>query len=249
MTSYSPLSSYTQIMQTGLSLLLELRKRLLHVFLVFGCFFALIFWGSDVAFHWYMRPLQHLLPTHAHLIATQITTPVITPLTLAFDLAFFITTPYAIWQIWNFAAPALYKTERQHLAFILGFSFSLFCLGCLFCYFFILPFMFQCMIHALPKEVLLLPDISSALHFITEMFIIFGCSFQIPLICLLLIHLEILDSERCKNLRPYVIVAAFILGMLLTPPDVIAQILLALPLWGLYEAGIFLALVYKKSIR
>lgn len=236
-------------MHAAIPILLEFRKRLIQVFLVFCCLFGLFFWYSDSVFHWYMLPLQHLLPAHSHLIATHITTPVITPLVLACNLALFCATPYAIWQIWRFAAPALYRSERRQFGFLIGFSFVLFCIGCLFCYFFILPFMFQCMIHSLPKEVVLLPDISSVLHFTTEMFIIFGCSFQIPLLCLLLIHLQILDAERCKNLRPYVIVGAFILGMLLTPPDVIAQILLALPLWGLYEMGILLARVYKKAIR
>ena len=236
-------------MHVAIPLLLELRKKFLNIFLVFCCLFALFFWESDTVFHWYMHPLQLLLPLHSHLIATHITTPVLTPLTLAMNIALFCTTPYGIWQIWRFAAPALYRSERRQWSILLIVSMCLFFLGCLFCYFFILPCMFRCLIHSLPKDVVLLPDISSTLHFITEMFIIFGCSFQIPLICFLLIQLKILDKERCKALRPYIIVCAFILGMLLTPPDVIAQILLALPLWGLFETGIVLAFVYKKTIR
>jgi sec-independent protein translocase protein TatC len=190
-----------------------------------------------------------LLPASQHLIATHITTPIITPLSLAMNLALFGTCPYGIWQIWRFVAPALYPIERKKLSLLLTTSLALFGLGCLFCYVFILPCMFQCMIQAVPKEVLLLPDIGSVTNFTTEMFIIFGCSFQIPLLCLLLIHMNILSIEQCRSIRPYAIVAAFIIGMILTPPDVMAQILLALPLWGLYEAGILLSYVLSKSIR
>ena len=108
--------------------------------------------------------------------------------------------------------------------------------------------MFQCMIKSLPKEVLLAPDIQSVAHFITQTLVVFGCSFQIPMICVFLINTNIINVKHCNALRPYVIVIAFTLGMLLTPPDIIAQTLLALPLWGLYESGILLSRVLNKSV-
>ena len=236
-------------MHSVFPLLLELRKRLLTVFFVFCCFFVLCFWGSDFIFHWVMLPLKKLLPSHSHLIATNITTPVIAPLSLAMTMAMFCTAPYCLWHIWHFAAPALYRLERRRWGGLLFLSVVLFGLGCGFCYFFILPCMFQCFIHSLPKEVVLVPDIQSTLPFVIKMLILFGCSFQIPLLCFLLLHLQILNKERCHAIRPYVIVAAFTIGMLLTPPDVLAQILLAMPLWGLFELGIFLTFVYQKTIR
>lgn len=234
-------------MNLSLPFLIEFRKRALHTFFFFLLIFGIGFIFSDPLLHFYLHPLQHLLAAPQHLIATQITTPLITPLNVAVNIALFVSTPFAVWQIWRFAAPALFKSERFKLGFLLSGSVSLFALGCLFCYFFILPFMFKCFIHALPKEVLLLPDISFATQFITQILIIFGCSFQIPLIFLLLIHFNLMTVAQCQALRPYIIVAAFILGMLLTPHDVTAQILLALPLWGLFELGLVIARISTKQ--
>lgn len=236
-------------MNEAITLLIELRKRLLGVLLVFISLFALFFFYATPLFYWYMLPLHHVLPAPHHMIATHITTPLLTPLSMAMNLALFCTVPYVLWQIWRFASPALYRTERRNMFWLLCSSFSLFGIGCLFCYVFILPFMFQLMVQALPKDVLLSPDIGFVSQFITEMLIVFGISFQIPLLCFVLIQMHILSIEQCRAVRPYVIVTAFILGMLLTPPDVLSQILLAVPLWGLYESGLFLARAFSKSIR
>ena len=230
-------------MQITVNLLVELRKRLMMVILVFLSLFSIGFYYSNFLFHLFMAPLQTLLTGSQQLIATQITAPLTTPLALASNIAFFFTTPFALWQLWRFAGPALYPNERRKLCLVLIASPSLFCLGCIFCHFLILPFMFQCMIKSLPKEVLLAPDIQSVAHFITQTLVVFGCSFQIPMICVFLINTNIINA-----LRPYVIVIAFTLGMLLTPPDIIAQTLLALPLWGLYESGILLSRVLNKSV-
>ncbi|MCX7118488.1 MAG: twin-arginine translocase subunit TatC, partial [Legionellales bacterium] len=136
-------------MQHAIALLTEFRKRFLNVLFVFIGLFGIGFYYSNILFYIYMLPLQRLLPPPHHLIATQITTPIITPLALAINVALFCTTPYGLWQLWRFAAPALYQAERRKLRYLLTSSLGLFCLGCLFCYFFILPFMFQCMIQAL----------------------------------------------------------------------------------------------------
>lgn len=236
-------------MTTALSILSELHKRLRYVLAFFVSLFVGCFFCSDVIFHWYMLPLQHLLRAPQHLVATQITSPVIIPLSMAGQLALLGTTPVGLWQIWSLVSPALYRQERQALGWIVIVSVGLFGVGCLACYRFILPGMFRCMLNALPKEVLLLPDIYSVTRFSTHMLILFGLSFQIPLICFLLLRMHIVQIKQCSAFRPYVIVAAFTLGMLLTPPDVIAQILLALPLWGLYEVGLLVARVLNKAIR
>lgn len=236
-------------MNSTISLLIEIRKRVLHILVVFLGLCGLFFYFSAQIFHLYLLPLQHLLAVPHHLIATQITAPLITPLTMAVNLAVLTTIPYGLWQFWRFAAPALYRAERHTLGFVFSGSIGLFCVGILFGYFFILPFMFQCMIHAVPRDVVLLPDISSVTHFITGILIVFGLSFQIPLICILLVHMNWLRVEQYSALRPYIIVIAFTLGMLLTPPDVLSQILLAIPLWGLYESGVYLARVFTKPNR
>ncbi len=235
-------------MTHSIKFLIELRERLLKTFMAFGILFGVFFFFSEPLFYVYMRPLQHLLPQNTHLIASQIATPLITPLCMAINLALLCTMPYGLFQLWRFASPALYLSEQQRLSFVLCISMGLFLLGGLFCYFVILPFMFQCIIHALPKGVLFLPDISSAASFITWMMVIFGLSFQIPLICTVLIHVDLVDLSQLIAARPYVIVAAFILGMIFTPPDVLSQIVLALPLWGLYESGICISrLLIKPS--
>ncbi|PJD93595.1 MAG: twin-arginine translocase subunit TatC [Legionella sp.] len=233
-------------MTNSIKFLIELRKRLLNTFGVFGVLFAAFFCFSTPLFYWYMLPLQRVLPKSTHLIATQIATPLLTPLCMATNLALLCTIPYGLFHLWRFASPALYRSEQKKIQFVLGLSIGLFVLGNLFCYFLILPFMFQCIIHALPKDVLFLPDMGSAASFITWMMIIFGLSFQIPLLCMVLIQIQMIQISHLIAARPYIIVAAFTLGMLLTPPDVLSQILLAVPLWGLYESGICLSRILIK---
>ncbi|MCR9191039.1 MAG: twin-arginine translocase subunit TatC [Gammaproteobacteria bacterium] len=228
-------------MNQTIQFLIEARKRLLITISIFCLLFAIFFYFSDTLFYGYMQPLQHVLSSHQHLIATQITGPLLTPLSMAMNVALLCTVPIALLQMWYFAAPALYRVEQRKLQVVLVLGFSLFLLGALFCYSLVLPTMFRCIMHALPNDVLFFPDIGSAAHFITWMMIVFGLSFQIPLICAVLVHVQWVQIQQLIALRPYAIVAAFTLGMLLTPPDVLSQILLALPLWGLFESGIFLA--------
>lgn len=227
--------------------LIELRKRILNFAIVFGVLFSLTFFFSQFLFHWYMLPLLNHIPYQDHLIATQIGSPLLTPLSIAANIALLACAPYGLFQGWRFASPALYPNEQRHLKSLMMISVGLFVLGTLFCYFLILPWMFQCIVQAVPKEVVFMPDIGSATHFITSMMLIFGLSFQIPLLCMVLVRIKLVSRNQLINCRPYVIVTAFTLGMLLTPPDVISQILLALPLWGLYESGVFLSRIYSLN--
>lgn len=224
-----------------LSHLLELRKRALHTIITFFSFFLLFFFCANDLFHAVISPLINALPKENSLIATQITSPVLTPIKLAADAAMLCTAPFALLQLWCFVTPGLYRHERYNLRGALASSLLLFCLGVLFCFYLVLPFMFQFFAKAVPLGVKFMPDMTYALDFITRMLLLFGFCFQVPLLCLTLVRLGWIDVQVLKKVRPYVIVAAFTVGMLLTPPDVLSQIMLAVPLCLLYELGIILA--------
>ncbi|HHF7347501.1 TPA: twin-arginine translocase subunit TatC [Legionella feeleii] len=224
-----------------LSHLLELRKRALHIIITFFSFFLLFFFCANDLFHALISPLINALPKEYSLIATQITSPVLTPIKLAADAAMLCTAPFALLQLWCFVAPGLYRHERYNLRGALTGSLLLFVLGVLFCFYLVLPFMFQFFAKAVPLGVKFMPDMTYALDFITRMLLLFGFCFQVPLLCLTLVRLGWIDVHALKKVRPYVIVAAFTIGMLLTPPDVFSQIMLAVPLCLLYELGIILA--------
>ena len=230
-----------------LSHLLELRRRTLHVLAVFTALCLLFFIKAPNLFHQLVSPLLHVLPQHESLIATQLTAPLLTPLKLAVDAAMLCTAPYALLQIWYFASPGLYRRERNGLRLAIVGSMLLFCAGVLFCFYVVLPVMLQFFVHAVPVGVRLMPDITYAVDFITRMLLLFGFCFQVPLLCLVLVHLQLINITTLKIIRPYVIVAAFIIGMLLTPPDVVSQIMVALPLCILYELGIVLSVFIKKT--
>ncbi len=227
--------------------LLELRRRALRVIIAFAAQFSLFFFFAPELFHQLVSPLLHALPLQDPLIATQITTPLLIPIKLAADAAMLCTTPYALFQIWRFAAPGLYLQERTTLGLAIIASMSLFMMGVLFCFYVILPFMLQFFIQAVPSGVHFMPDISYAIDFITRMLLLFGVCFQVPLICLFLVYVKITNLATLKKIRPYVIVAAFTVGMLLTPPDVLSQIMLAVPLCVLYELGIILSVFLEKN--
>jgi sec-independent protein translocase protein TatC len=220
--------------------LLELRRRSIYVLLWFGSLFLLFFFLANDLFQVLVSPLLKILPNQKELIATQVSSPVFIPLKLAANTALLFSTPFALVQLWRFISPGLYKNERRTLGITLVLSPLLFILGILFCFYLVLPFMFQFFVYAVPKKVHYMPDITYTLEFITHMLLIFGCCFQVPLICFILVRLGIIEQSTLKKLRPYVIVAAFILGMIFTPPDVFSQIMLAVPLCLLYELGLIL---------
>ena len=183
------------------------------------------------------------------MIATHILSPLLVPLHLAANAALFCTAPVALYHIWRFISPGLYRSERQKLGAAIVLSLLLFIVGVLFCFYLVLPFMFQFFTQATPSPVKMLPDLTSALDFITRMLLLFGFCFQVPLICITLIYVGLVDIATLRKIRPYIIVGAFILGMLLTPPDVFSQVMLAVPLCLLYELGLFLAVTIEKTIQ
>ncbi len=220
---------------------LELRRRALQVMGVFILFFILLLFFANQLLELLIHPLLRVLPNSSAVIATQVTSALITPIKLSANGAMLLTTPFALWHLWCFAEPGLYLHERRHLKSGLFLCFLLFFLGAIFCYEIILPVMFQFFAKAIPLQVKFMPDMVSTLDFIIWMLIVFGMSFQIPLIFMLLVRLKWVKLGSLIRMRPYAIVGAFILGMLLTPPDVVSQILLAIPLCLLYEIGILLA--------
>ena len=245
-TSHGNLVEYYNFKTFMLSHLLELRRRTLLVITVFAAFCLLFFFFAPNLFHQLVSPLLNVLPTQEPLIATQITTPLLTPIKLAADAALLCTAPFALLQIWYFASPGLYRRERNSLRWAIVGSMLLFSMGVLFCFYVVLPFMLQFFAHSVPVGVRLMPDIAYAVDFITRMLLLFGLCFQVPLLCFLLVYFHLITVESLKSIRPYIIVTAFTIGMLLTPPDVISQIMLAVPLCLLYELGIIVAIFVVK---
>jgi len=221
--------------------LIELRRRVIYTLICFLLLFILFFFASTQLFTLIMYPLVSVLPNGVNLITTQVTAPVFVQIKLAFHFAVLATIPVALLQTWYFISPGLYPIERKYIFIISTFSILLFISGLLFCYYSILPYMFYFFIKSSLPQVQLLPDITYSLDFISRMLMLFGLCFQLPLVCFILTRVDVLTLAQLKAFRPYVIVASFTIGMLLTPPDVISQLMLAIPLCILYELGLFLS--------
>lgn len=224
----------------NLHFLVELRSRLIRMLLVLFLIFGVLVYFANNLYTWLALPLLKFLP-QGHLIATQIVSPFFVPFKLAFTVSLFLAFPYLLYQLWAFMAPALYGYERRMIWPFLLMSVGLFYSGIAFAYFIIFPLLFHFLAGTVPLGVTLSPDISEYLDFTTKLLLIFGSIFEIPIIMVLLVSVRMVQRAWFIKMRSYAIVGAFILGMLLAPPDVISQTLLALPIWFLYETGIFLS--------
>jgi len=219
--------------------LLELRTRLLRCFIaVFVVFLGLFSFANDI-YEFVAQPLQVFLPENSHMIATEVASPFLTPFKLTLFTAVFISIPFIFYQIWAFIAPALYQKERKLALPLLGSSILLFYGGMAFAYYVVFPLVFGFFTSVGPESVAVMTDISSYQAFVIKLFFAFGAAFEIPIATLLLISAGILSPAQLAQKRPYVVVGCFIVGMLLTPPDIISQAMLALPMWLLFEVGIF----------
>jgi sec-independent protein translocase protein TatC len=226
-----------------LSHLIELRDRLLRVVIVVGIAFAALFpFASDI-YDWLAAPLGQ------GMIIIGPVAPFLIPMKLALLVAFLITLPYLLYQLWSFVAPGLYKHEKRLVYPLLASSVFLFYLGIIFVYFVLLPMMFQVIPGFVPQTAEFKPDIAQYLDFVVMMFMAFGISFEMPIATILLITTGMTTAEKLKQKRPYVIVGAFVLGMILTPPDVISQIMLAIPMWILFELGIIASKFFKIRVE
>lgn len=227
--------------------LLELRnamtKGILAIIVLFVCLFP---FANDL-YLYIAEPLTRFLPKDASMIATGVASPFLTPFKLSMVLAVYLAMPVLLYQLWTFIAPALYKHERQLVAPLLFFSSFLFYAGGAFAYYVVFPLVFGFLSTAAPDGVTIATDISLYLDFVIKMFFAFGLAFEVPIVVVLLILTGMVTPEKLSHIRPYIVVGAFIVGMLLTPPDVISQTLLAIPMWLLYETGIIVGRMVKNA--
>ena len=229
-----------------LSHLVELRDRLIRIVIVISLLTLGLMTVAGDLYYYFSLPIQQYLPEGSNMQAIGVVSPVFTPFKLALIAAFFITIPYTLYHAWAFIAPGLYKHEKR-LAFpLLISSIFLFYLGMAFAYYVVFPLVFQFTSGFVPEGVDYRPDIASYLDFSIKLFFAFGIAFEVPIATILLVLAGITTPESLTAKRPYIIVGAFVLGMLLTPPDIISQTLLALPMWILFEAGVIFSRVLMR---
>lgn len=227
--------------QPFLEHLIELRSRILRGLAVVGVLFIPMYYFANDLYEWVAEPLTSVLPEGSTMIATQVATPFLTPFKLAVYAAIFVGVPYLLHQIWAFVSPGLYRHEKKFAMPLLLSSIILFYSGMAFVYYLVFPLIFPFFTQTGPEAVAIMTDISQYLDFVLKMFLAFGLAFEIPIVTMLLAWSGLTTAEGMANKRPYVIVGCFVMGMLLTPPDVISQLFLAIPMWVLFEVGIFFA--------
>jgi len=219
--------------------LTELRDRLLRAILAVLIAFIGLFPFANEIYTFISAPLRSLLPPGSSMIATEVASPFLTPFKLTLVLAIFVAIPVILYQIWAFIAPGMYQKEKRIAFPLLASSVLLFYAGAAFAYFVVFPLIFAFFTSVGPTDVAVMTDINSYLDFVLKLFFAFGIAFEIPIAAVILIWSGLTTAEQLGKKRPYIIVGCFVFGMLLTPPDVISQSLLALPMWMLFELGIF----------
>ncbi len=237
----------TEQTQPLISHLLELRSRLLKAILaVMVVFVGLIYFANNI-YEFIASPLVERLPEGATMIATDVASPFFTPLKLTLVAAIFLTIPVILYQIWAFVAPGLYKHERKLVMPLMFSSSLLFYCGVAFAYYIVFPLVFGFFTTISIGEVEFATDIASYLDFVLALFLAFGIAFEVPVAIILLCWTGVTTPQSLSTKRPYIIVAAFVIGMMLTPPDMISQTLLAIPICLLFEVGLLLARFYVKK--
>jgi sec-independent protein translocase protein TatC len=232
--------------ETFIAHLIELRGRLLRMVVGFVLAFLCLFPFANKLYTLLARPLLAKLPAGGKLIATAVTTPFFVPMKAAMLAAVVLSLPYMLYQAWGFVAPGLYAHEKRFVLPLVVTSTLLFLTGMAFAYFLVFPVVFGFIVGVAPQGVTVMTDIGNYLDFVITMFLAFGVAFEVPVVVVLLVHLGIISVEKLKEIRSYVIVGAFVIGAIFTPPDVVSQIMLAVPLWLLYEAGIIAAQLMSK---
>lgn len=231
--------------------LIELRKRLMNcIIAVFAIFVVLVYFANDI-YQLVSAPLIKQMPQGATMIATDVASPFFTPVKLTFMVSLILSAPVILYQVWAFVAPALYKHERRLVMPLLVSSSLLFYIGMAFAYFVVFPLAFGFLTHTAPVGVQVSTDIASYLDFVMALFMAFGVSFEVPVAIVLLCWMGVTTPDDLRRKRPYVLVGAFVVGMLLTPPDVFSQTLLAIPMYCLFEVGVFFSRFYigKRRFR
>ncbi|RKF45530.1 twin-arginine translocase subunit TatC [Paraburkholderia fungorum] len=228
--------------ETFISHLVELRDRIIRAGLaVIVVFVGLVYWAPDI-FRLLARPLMQNLPKDGKMIVTDVTGSFFVPMKVTMLVAFVIALPIVLYQIWAFVAPGLYQHEKKLVGPLVGSSYTLFLCGMAFAYFVVFPTIFRVMAHYnAPLGAEMTTDIDNYLSFVLTMFLAFGVTFEVPIVVVLLVRMNVLTIKKLKEIRPYVIVGAFVISAVVTPPDVFSQLILAIPLIVLYEAGIIAA--------
>lgn len=219
--------------------LTELRDRLLRAILAVLIIFIVLFPFANDIYAFVSEPLRALLPEGASMIATEVASPFLTPFKLTLFTAIFAAMPYVLYQAWAFIAPGMYRNEKRFAVPILASSVALFYMGAAFAYFVVFPLIFAFFTSVAPEGIAIMTDINRYLDFVLKLFFAFGVAFEIPIAALIAIWSGLTTPDNLARKRPYIIVGCFVFGMLLTPPDVISQSLLAIPMWLLFEAGVF----------
>lgn len=235
--------------QTFLEHLVELRSRLIKACLAILVVLICLLPFSRKLYNLLASPMLAQLPDGSSMIAIDVASPFLAPFKLALLLSVIISIPIVLYQLWAFVAPALFRHEKRLARPLLFSSVLLFYLGCAFAYFVVFPLVFGFMTRVAPEGVSVMTDISRYLDFVITLFLAFGITFEVPIATIILVATGLVTTEKLAQARPYVIVGAFAIGMLLTPPDVISQTLLALPMWVLYELGILFSriLIQEKT--
>jgi sec-independent protein translocase protein TatC len=227
--------------ESFVSHLIELRNRLLRIVVGFVLVFVALFPFANKIYALLAAPMLAKLPAGGHMIATAVTTPFFVPMKVAMMTAFVISLPHSLYQIWAFVAPGLYDHEKKLMVPVIVSTFMLFLVGMSFAYYAVFPTVFGFIVGSAPVGVAVMTDISEYLDFVMTLFFAFGFAFEVPIVVVLIARFGWVTIAQLKEARSYVIVGAFVLGAIFTPPDIISQFMLAVPLWLLYEAGILVA--------
>ncbi|MDH5245936.1 MAG: twin-arginine translocase subunit TatC [Betaproteobacteria bacterium] len=232
---------------TFVSHLMELRDRLLRALIAVGVIFVCFFPFASELYDLLALPMMRTLPEGSKMIATGVVTPFLIPVKIAAMLAFAVALPYVLYQAWAFVAPGLYAHEKRLVMPLVVASTLLFFLGMAFCYFIVFGTVFSFIYQIAPKSITVAPDIENYLNFALTMFLAFGVTFEVPIAVVILVRMGAVTIEQLREIRPYFIVGAFVIAAIVTPPDVISQLLLAIPMCVLYEVGILAALLFGRS--
>lgn len=227
--------------------LTELRDKLLRALLAVLVFFICLFPFANDIYTFVSEPLRAILPPGAGMIATEVASPFLTPFKLTLVAAVFLAMPYVLYQAWSFIAPGMYRHEKRLAIPLLASSVLLFYAGAAFAYYAVFPLIFAFFTSVAPHDITIMTDINSYLDFVLKLFFAFGLAFEIPVAAVLVIWSGITTAEALARKRPYIIVGCFVFGMLLTPPDVISQSLLAIPMWLLFEVGVYFGGKLQRS--
>jgi sec-independent protein translocase protein TatC len=242
-----PQNNHTE--QPFISHLLELRSRLLKIVLAVLLIFSGLATYANEIYTWLSVPLLQHMPENSQMIAIDVASPFLIPFKLTLVVAAFLAVPIILYQLWGFVAPGLYQQERNMILPLLMASTFLFYLGVAFAYFVVFPLVFGFLTTAAPANVTIMTDISHYLDFVLTLFFAFGITFEVPILTIVLIWTGLTTPQSLAQKRPYIIVAAFIIGMFLTPPDAISQTLLAVPIWLLFEIGLLFSKYFIPKSR